>query len=212
MTHNDNTDIAVKLRVAADCFGCARFVPSEAELGIELTKEALDALEADLGVRADGVRHVLADPANYDLYQLAPWLDGLANRLTQADNRVLQGISLERPKVQPRRQRKPRHPTPDGLKTAAQAAAKLGCSIKTLNGHIASGALRYVIIGHGTKRPRKMFTDADLDAFITAQTRKDSPCPFTASRVRRSSTSNSASEVIAFTDQPKPRPGGTRKR
>src|SRR5262249_54975239 len=46
--------------------------------------------------------------------------------------------------------RKPRQSPPDALKTAAQAAAKLGCSIKTLNGHIASGALRYVIIGHGT--------------------------------------------------------------
>src|SRR5262245_9067841 len=59
--------------------------------------------------------------------------------------------------------RKPRQSPPDALKTAAQAAAKLGCSIKTLNGHIASGALRYVIIGHGTKRPRKMLHDADLD-------------------------------------------------
>jgi hypothetical protein len=34
--------------------------------------------------------------------------------------------------------RKPRQPPPDGLKTAAQAAAKLNCSIKTLNSHIAS--------------------------------------------------------------------------
>ena len=51
----------------------------------------------------------------------------------------------------------------DGLRTPAEAAARLGCSIKTLNGHVAAGALKYVIIGHGTKRPRKMFTDADLD-------------------------------------------------
>src|SRR5262245_17886065 len=103
-------------------------------------------------------------------------------------------------------------PPPDGLLTPAEAARRLRCSVKTLNAHVAAGDVRYVSIGKGRKRPRKMFTDADLDAFITAQTRKDSPCPFTASRVRRSSTSNSASEVIAFTDQPKPRPGGTRKR
>src|SRR5262245_66412289 len=44
--------------------------------------------------------------------------------------------------------RKPRQPPADGLKTAAQAAARLGCSIKTLNGHVASGALKYVALGH----------------------------------------------------------------
>jgi hypothetical protein len=99
----------------------------------------------------------------------------------------------------------PRQSSPDGLKTAAQAAAKLNCSIKTLNGHVASGALRYVIIGHGTKRPRRMFTDADLDAFIASQTRKDAPCRSTASRARHTGTSIFSGAVIAFTAQPKPR-------
>src|SRR5262249_277092 len=63
----------------------------------------------------------------------------------------------------PRKLRQPRQSPPGGLLTAAQAAAKLGISVKTLNGHVASGALRYVAIGHGTKRPRKMFTDADIN-------------------------------------------------
>ena len=66
------------------------------------------------------------------------------------------------------RQRKPRYVPPDGLHTMAEAAQRLGCSIKTLNGHVASGALGYVAIGHGKKRPRKMFTDADLDDFIAS--------------------------------------------
>src|SRR5215471_13952830 len=61
--------------------------------------------------------------------------------------------------------RKPRQSPPDGLKTAAQAAAKLNCSIKTLNGHVASGALRYVDVGHGRKRRHIRFADADLDNF-----------------------------------------------
>src|SRR5262249_23445010 len=97
--------------------------------------------------------------------------------------------------------RKSRHRPPGGLLTAPQAAAKLGCSIKTLNGHVASGALRYVIIGHGTKRPRKRFTDPDLDVFIEAQTRKDAPCPSTRTETaaRRSGTSTSKCEVIGFT-------------
>ena len=94
--------------------------------------------------------------------------------------------------------RTPRQSSPDGLKTAAQAAAKLNCSIKTLNGHVASGALRYVAIGHGTKRPRKRFADADLDAFIESQTRKDVPCPSTSPRARHTGTSTSSGEVIGF--------------
>jgi hypothetical protein len=44
-------------------------------------------------------------------------------------------------------------------------------------GHgVASGALRYVNTAHGTRRPRRMFTD-DFDACIEAQTRKNVPCP-----------------------------------
>ena len=109
-------------------------------------------------------------------------------------------------------ERKLRQSPPDGLRTPAEAARKLRCSIKTLNGHVASGALRYVIIGHGIKRPRKMFADADLDAFIVNQTRKDVPCPSTATRAPRSGNTTSSGEVIAFSAQPRPRPGAKPKR
>src|SRR4051794_2817674 len=68
------------------------------------------------------------------------------------------------------RQRAVRATVPGGLLTAAQAAAKLNCSIKTLNGHVKACELKYVIIGRGSKRPRRMFTDADLVQFITDQT------------------------------------------
>jgi len=106
--------------------------------------------------------------------------------------------SIKRDVVRPR---KPRQSPPDGLKTAAQAAAKLNCSIKTLNGHVASGALRYVVIGHGTKRLRKMFTDPDLNEFIVNQTRKDVPCPSTRTETvaRHSGTTISGCEVVGFT-------------
>jgi hypothetical protein len=92
-------------------------------------------------------------------------------------------------------------PSPDGLKTAAQAAAKLNCSIKTLFGHVASGVLRYVDVGHGRKRRRIRFTDADLNEFIANQTRKVTPCPSrrTETAARRISTSTSKCEVIGFT-------------
>src|SRR5262245_41624015 len=102
-----------------------------------------------------------------------------------------------------RRQRKPRQPAPDGLKTAAQAAAKLNISTKTLNGHVANGDLKYVVIGHGSKRQRKMFTDPDINEFIQAQTRKDELCPSDVTRAPRSGSTISKSEVVAFSARPR---------
>jgi hypothetical protein len=91
-------------------------------------------------------------------------------------------------------------PSSDGLRTPREAARKLRCSIKTLNGHVASGALRYVNVGHGRERVRRMFADADLNDFIANQTRKDVPCPSTRTETaaRRSSISISKSKVIGF--------------
>ena len=91
-------------------------------------------------------------------------------------------------------------PPPDGLRTPREAARKLHCSVKTLNGHVASGALRYVIIGHGMKRPRRMFADADINDFIAAQTRKVTPCPSirTGTADRRTGITTSKSKVIGF--------------
>src|SRR6516165_10209248 len=56
-------------------------------------------------------------------------------------------------------------------------------------------------VKHGTKRLRRMFADADLDEFITNQTRKDVPCPSTRTETvaRRISTTTSKCEVIGFT-------------
>jgi hypothetical protein len=90
---------------------------------------------------------------------------------------------------------------PDGLLTPAAVARKLGCSEKTLRAHVATGDLRYVSIGKGTKRRRMMFTPADLDEFIANRTRKDLPCPSTRTETvaRRISTSTSNCEVIGFT-------------
>jgi excisionase family DNA binding protein len=59
-------------------------------------------------------------------------------------------------------------PTP--LRTPREAAAHLRCSPKTLRRHVEAGTLRYVDIGNGKKRPRYMFTDDDLAAFIKART------------------------------------------
>jgi hypothetical protein len=101
----------------------------------------------------------------------------------------------------------------DGLLTADEAAARLRCSVKTLNGYVASGAVRYVAIGHGSKRARKMFTAADLDDFVVNQTRKDSPvCLSAAIRARPTGNTTFKSEVIAFSARPSARTSVKRKR
>jgi hypothetical protein len=102
--------------------------------------------------------------------------------------------------------------SPDGLRTPTEAARKLRCSIKTLNAYVTAGDLRYVSIGKGTKRPRRMFTDPDLNEFIANRTRKDSPCLSSRTHARRSGASTSRSEVIAFTGRRNARPSGKRKR
>jgi hypothetical protein len=118
-------------------------------------------------------------------------------------------------KRKPQVKRKPARPArirpPDGLRTRAEAAAKIGCSLKTLDGHVETGALRYVALGRGRKRVRRMFTDADLEQFIANQTRKDVPCPSIAVDARRSGNLTSSSEVVAFSGLPKPRRGAKPK-
>jgi hypothetical protein len=111
-----------------------------------------------------------------------------------------------------RRQHKPRIRPSDGLRTKAEAAAKLGCSTKTVDGYVSTGVLHYVALGHGKKRRRKMFADADLDEFIANQTRKVTPCPSTAGRVRPTGTSTFTGKVIDFTAPRKPPTSAKRRK
>jgi hypothetical protein len=111
----------------------------------------------------------------------------------------------------PRAKRRKPRPS-DGLWTAAEAAARLRCSIKTLKGHVAAGRLKYVLVGHGTKRQRRMFSDADLNEFIANQTRKDVACPSIEPRARLTGTSIFNGEVIGFTARRSARLAAKRKR
>ena len=106
----------------------------------------------------------------------------------------------------------PPSPT-DGLKTPAQAARRLVVSIRTLRGLVSSGELRYVNVGRGKQREKMMFTDTDLDDFIASRTRqKAQQCPSTSPKARRSTTSTSSGEVVAFTARRNGQTGGKRKR
>src|SRR5262249_56412020 len=97
------------------------------------------------------------------------------------------------------------------LRTPREAAARLHISAKTLRKHVAAGLLRYVSVGTGQLKVRRMYTDADLDEFIVAQHRRESPaCRSTRTSARRIGNSISDGEVIAFTGQPMPQPGAKR--
>jgi hypothetical protein len=107
---------------------------------------------------------------------------------------------VDQPAEKPARQRKPSLPVPDGLMTDSEAAARLRYSVKTIRKHMDSGALRYVSIGHGEKRKRRMIAQSDLNEFISNQTRKESTaCPSTETSARRTGCSIFKSEVIGFT-------------
>ena len=57
-----------------------------------------------------------------------------------------------------------------GLRTRREAVAWLRISFRTLDDHVDTGASA-MLIGHGRERQRRLFTDADLDAFVASQTR-----------------------------------------
>jgi len=68
------------------------------------------------------------------------------------------------------------------LRTPKYAAARLACSLQTLLAYVRAGTIKYVQVGVGAKRPRRMFTDADLDDFVVARTRREYPCQSASSR------------------------------
>jgi hypothetical protein len=101
----------------------------------------------------------------------------------------------------------------DGLKTPSQAARRLGISIRTLRNLISAGDLLYVNVGHGKQRERIMFTDNDLNDLIASRTQqKAQQCQSISPRARRTTTSTSSGEVIAFTARRSGQTGAKRKR
>ena len=82
------------------------------------------------------------------------------------------------------------------LLTPVEAAASLRISRRTLDGHVASGAIRYVSVGLGAKRRRIRFDPADLESFRDRQKRAE--CPSTSDPVRRRTPMTSGSGAVDF--------------
>jgi excisionase family DNA binding protein len=65
------------------------------------------------------------------------------------------------------------------LRSPQSAAARLGVSVKTLQGYVSDGELRYINVGRGTKKVRRRFTDEDLEDLIQRRAQRDLPCQST---------------------------------
>ncbi|WP_461510771.1 helix-turn-helix domain-containing protein [Rhizobium leguminosarum] len=90
------------------------------------------------------------------------------------------------------------------LLTAAEAAARLAISIKTLRRHVASGHLRCVNIGT-ERRVHLRFAISQLTDFMrNRQPLEASTCPSINPRRARTTSTIFKSAAIAFTALPKP--------
>ncbi|QBP23787.1 DNA-binding protein [Bradyrhizobium diazoefficiens] len=85
------------------------------------------------------------------------------------------------------------------LRSPQSAAERLGVSVKTLNGYVRDGELRYINVGRGSKKQRRKFTDEDLDELIERRARRDVPCQSISTKTARSTISTSSTKVFAFT-------------
>ena len=85
----------------------------------------------------------------------------------------------------------------------AELAAAMEMDQKTLRGHVQAGEITYIRKGTGTKRPRRIFTLADVAGFYAAMRRRECPSTGPARRTarsrRRSGTTTSSETVVDFT-------------
>lgn len=92
------------------------------------------------------------------------------------------------------KRRKPRR-SPDGQLTPGDAAVYLGVSPKTLR----RLPVPFIIVGSGSVKTRRMYHRADLDHFIDKHREEAKPCQSTNAKTRRTTTTISKCEVVAFT-------------
>ena len=82
----------------------------------------------------------------------------------------------------------------------AEMAAQLRISEKQLADLVRDGEVGFVNVGRGKKKPRILFTQADRDEFIERRRARKSPpsCQSIGRKARRSISTTSGSEVVAF--------------
>ena len=102
---------------------------------------------------------------------------------------------------EPKRKREPvtDNVDPDALLTAARAAARLSITVAQLTAHVEDGALKYINVGRGKKKPRRRFSPSDLEEFKAARSTLEKSCPSSSQRSPRPITGTaSKSNVVGF--------------
>jgi excisionase family DNA binding protein len=102
------------------------------------------------------------------------------------------------------------------LLTLRETAERLRISERTVREHVKALELDAIHIGRGLKHRRLRFDPADLDAFSARQKVKarafieeSKPCRSLSAKTRRSSGTNSKSEVVGFLEALAQRTGKT---
>jgi excisionase family DNA binding protein len=89
------------------------------------------------------------------------------------------------------------------LLSPRQTAQRLHVSCDTLDGLVQDGELPFVNVGRGKKRPRRMFEETVIDAFIERRTQRTKACTSTKSASRdtgRSKSGSRGSNVVDLLD------------
>ncbi|WP_425347574.1 helix-turn-helix domain-containing protein [Sinorhizobium mexicanum] len=87
--------------------------------------------------------------------------------------------------------------------TAAEVAAFLSISKKTLQRHVEDARIACVDVGTG-RRAHLRFAPRQLHDFIASQTREVTSCPSTRAKSAPSISTISRSVGVAFTELPRP--------
>jgi hypothetical protein len=101
------------------------------------------------------------------------------------------------------KRRKRKAATSDGLLDIPAAASRLNITAEKVRAFVRDGDLKYVNVGHGSKKPRYRFEDSDINAFIEKRRQQDIP-PCQSSKPqspRRIIGTTSRSNVVGFMAQ-----------
>jgi excisionase family DNA binding protein len=86
----------------------------------------------------------------------------------------------------------------DRLFTPEQAALRLNITEDQLSALTQDGEIAYINVGRGKKRPRRRFTEPDLNDFVERRRKRETPCQSTKTRGRPITHSISSTPVSGF--------------
>ena len=88
--------------------------------------------------------------------------------------------------------------SPPPLLTPKEAAARLAITLEQLTALVFDGEIAYIAIGRGQKRPRRRFTEADIEEFIERRRRREMPFHATLHAHRSRRRSAETAEPVGF--------------